>query len=174
MTFAPNPQQPRTGMSSTVRTILFWVLMLALAVVLWKMADNDKGSGRSEPSSSMSYSDFMAQVDKNNISNVRIVGSPSTAEVRGQLRQPSASFRVTIPKESIPELTQRLQKQGASIEVSTVQDSNWRTTAVPIVPIILIIAFWFFVGRRSRSMRNPPANPTPSTTPTIPTNRPLG
>jgi ATP-dependent Zn protease len=165
-------------MPASVRTILFWVLMVALAVVLWQMAskDKDKGAGNSGSAASMSYSDFIAQVNKNNVSSVRILESPSTAEVHGELRQPVASFRVTIPKESIPELTERLQKQGASIEVSTAQDSNWRTTAINVGPIILIIGLWIFVKRGSRggSMRFPPTSPTSSTTPTVPTNRPLG
>jgi ATP-dependent Zn protease len=165
-------------MPTAVRTILFWFLMVALAVVLWQMAskDKDSGTGDSGSAASMNYSDFMAQVDENNVSSVKILESRSTAEVQGQLREPSSSFGVTIPKESIPELTQRLQKQGASIEVSSARDSNWRTTALPVVPIILIIVFWIFVrsGSRGRSMRFPPTNPTTSTTPTIPTNRPLG
>ncbi|MFY9690457.1 MAG: ATP-dependent metallopeptidase FtsH/Yme1/Tma family protein [Candidatus Acidiferrales bacterium] len=177
MTFAPNPPaRIGTGMSAAVRTILFWFLMLALAVVLWQMSSKQKGAGNNASAASMTYSDFMAQVDENNVSSVKILESPSTAEVHGQLRQPAASFRVTIPKESIPDVTQRLQKQGASIEVSTAQDSNWRTTALDIGPIFLIVLLWIFARRRSRSgsIRNPPASPTTSTVPTIPTNRPLG
>jgi ATP-dependent Zn protease len=175
MTFVPN-QQPRMGMSTTVRTILFWVLMVVLATVLWKMAESDRRSGPSEPSSTMSYSDFMAQVDQNNVRSVKIVESPSTAEIEGQLREPAQSFRVTVPKEAIPDLTERLQKQGASIDVSTGKDANWRTTAVNLLPIIIIVALWIFsMSRRSgRSMRNPPASPAIPTTPTVPTNRPLG
>jgi ATP-dependent Zn protease len=177
VTFVPD-QQPRMGVSPVVRTILFWLLMVVLATVLWRMAESDERgrAGTGDSSTSMSYSDFVSQVDKNNISSVRILESPSTAEVRGQLRQPNASFRVTIPKESIPELTQRLQKQGVSIEVSTARDSSWRSTAINLLPIIIIVALWILsMSRRSgRSMRKPPASPATPTTPTVPTNRPLG
>ncbi len=178
MTFVPN-QQPRMGMSTTVRTILFWVLMVALAVVLWQMASKDKPGAPASSSSTISYSDFMAQVDKSNVRSVKIVESPSTAEVEGELREPPQSFRVTVPKEAIPDLTERLQKQGASIDVSSGKDANWRTTAVNLLPIIVIVALWIFsMSRRSgRSMRNAPASPatpTTPTTPTVPTNRPLG
>ena len=174
MTFVPG--QPRMGVSPVVRTVLFWILMVALATVLWKMSSKSNRPGSGSSTSSMSYSDFMAQVDKNNVSSVKILESPSTAEVQGQLRQPNASFRVTIPKESIPDVTQRLQKQGASIEVSTAVDANRRTTAVNFLPIIVFIAVWIFImsRRRGGSMRNPPANPTTPPTPTVPTNRPLG
>ncbi|MGA8871559.1 MAG: ATP-dependent metallopeptidase FtsH/Yme1/Tma family protein [Candidatus Acidiferrales bacterium] len=169
MTFVPN-QQPRMGMSPVVRTILFWLLMIVLAVVLWQMASKDKASAPPGSSSTISYSDFMAQVDKNNVRSVKIVESPSTAEVEGELREPPQNFRVTVPKEAIPNLTERLQKQGTSIDVST------GTTAINLLPIIIIVALWIFsMSRRSgRRMRNPPASPETPTTPTVPTNRPLG
>jgi hypothetical protein len=41
VTFVPD-QQPRMGMSPVVRTILFWVLMVVLAAVLWRMAESDE------------------------------------------------------------------------------------------------------------------------------------
>lgn len=175
MTFVPN-QQPRIGMSTTVRTILFWVLMVALAVVLWQMASKDKSGAPPGSSSTMSYSEFTVQVDKNNVSSVRILESSSTAEVEGQFREPPQNFRVTVPKEAIPDLTERLQKQGASIDVSTAKDANWRTTATNLAPIIIIVALWIFSMSRRRGgpMRNTPSSPATPTTPTVPTNRPLG
>jgi ATP-dependent Zn protease len=174
VTFVPD-QQPRIGMPTAVRTILFWVLMLALAVVLWQMSAKNRTAGTSGSASAMSYSDFMAQVDKNNVSSVQILESPSTAEVRGQLRQPVASFRVTIPKESIPELTERLQKQGASIEVSTVNDNSWRASFVNLLPFVIILVLWIFMFVMRSGRNRPRQNPTSaSPTSTIPTNRPLG
>jgi cell division protease FtsH len=164
------------GMSTTVRTTLFWVLMVALAVVLWQMASKDKSGAPPGSSSTMSYSDFMAQVDNNNVRSVKILESPSTAEVDGQLREPPQSFRVTIPKKAIPDLTKHLQKQGASIDVSTAKGADWRTTALNLLPIIIIVALWIFSMSRRRGglTRNPPASPATPTTPTVPTNRPLG
>ncbi|MGC2332118.1 MAG: ATP-dependent metallopeptidase FtsH/Yme1/Tma family protein [Candidatus Acidiferrales bacterium] len=175
MTFVPN-QQPRMGMSTTARTILFWVLMVALAVVLWQMASKDRAGAPAGSSSTISYSDFMAQVDKNNVRSVRILESPSTAEVDGELREPPQNFRVTVPKEVIPTLTDRLRKQGASIDVSTAKGADLRTTIIDLLPIVIIVALWIFSMSRRRpgSMRNPPASPPTRTTPTVPTNRPLG
>ncbi len=174
MTFVPN-QQPRMGMPTTVRTILFWVLMVALATVLWKMASNDRRSGPSEPSSSMSYSDFMAQVDKDNVASVKLFESPATAEVEGQLREPREKFRTTIPKETIPALTDHLRKQGVAIEVSEESSASQRTFLVNMLPFLIILALWIVMfmvrSRRNRPPQNPSAAP-PTTL--IPTNRPLG
>ncbi len=178
MTFVPN-QPGRTGtgagMPAELRTVLFWLLMVVLAAVLWKMANNGKGSGPSAPPSSLKYSDFMAQVDKNNVSSLKIVESPATAEVEGQLREPQERFRTTVPKETIPALTDRLRKQGVPVEVSEDNSVSWPRLLVNILPFLIILALWIFMIRRrwrgTRSGQNPPATPT---TPTIPTNRPLG
>ena len=161
-------------MPVALRTVLFWLMMVALAAVLWKMANNDKGSAPYEPWSSISYSDFMAQVDKNNVASVRLLESPATAEVEGQLREPQERFRTTIPKETIPALTDQLRKQGVPVEVSEDNSVSWPRLLVNILPFLIILALWILMIRRrwrgTRSGQNPPANPTTS----IPTNRPLG
>lgn len=178
MTFVPNQPGHRgtgIGMPVALRTVLFWLMMVALAAVLWKMADKSKSSGPTEPSSSMSYSDFMAQVDRDNVASVRLFESPATAQVEGRLRQPQEGFRTTIPKETIPALTDQLRKQGVPVEVSEDNSVSWSRLLVNILPFLLILALWIFMIRRrwrgTKSVQNPPATPTTST---IPTNRPLG
>ena len=54
-------------MNSTVRTILFWVMMIALAVVLWKMASNGGPSVKEEEPT---YSNFLAKVDSGSVKDV--------------------------------------------------------------------------------------------------------
>ena len=148
--------------------------MVALAAVLWKMAEKDQPSGPSEPSASIGYSDFMAQVDKNNVASVRLLESPATAEVEGQLRDPQERFRTTIPKETIPALTEQLRKQGVPVQVSEDNSVGWPRLLANMAPFLLIVALWvFMIGRRwrrARSIQNSPADPKP----TVPTNRPLG
>jgi hypothetical protein len=99
---------------SPVRTFLFWLMMVALAAVLWKMANKSSEPAVGHP---MSYSDFMNCVDQNDIAKVKLIESQSTAEIQGQLRRPPRNFTLTIPKETIPDLTERLQKQGTAVNV---------------------------------------------------------
>lgn len=141
-------------MSSTVRTILFWVMMIALAMVLWQMASRPTNQ---KPSSAMSYSDFMNQVDKHNVGSAKLLVSQSTARIQGQLCTPLENFIVTIPKEVIPDLTDRLRKQGATVEVAEVGDSNWIHLLINLSPILLIVGIWIFMMRRMRNRRVPPS-----------------
>ena len=160
-------------MPAALRTVLFWVLMLVLAIVLWKMSSNSK-SAASEAPSTMSYSDFMAQVDKANIMSVKLLESPATAEIDGQLREPQEKFRTTIPKETIPALTDQLRKQGVSIEVTEVKDVRWLTLVINLSPFIVILAIWIYMMRNRMIRRSGQNTPPASTTPAIPTNRPIG
>lgn len=172
MTFAPNP--PRQGaMSPVVRTLLFGVLMIALAAVLWQMSS--KSNGKETPGASMSYSDFMNQVDKDNIASARLIESRDTAEIRGQLREPPQSFQVAIPKEVIPSLTDRLRKQGVPIEVSEARQTGWRDVFINIAPILVILAAWIsMMIRKRRGSASPPTSPENPVGTVLPTNRPLG
>jgi len=42
MSIMPN-QSPRSGMPSAARTILFWVILIALVVVFWQIASTNHG-----------------------------------------------------------------------------------------------------------------------------------
>ena len=149
-------------MSPVARTLLFWVMMIALAMVLWKMATK---SPESKSSQAMSYSDFMSCVDANNIASVTLIESQSTAEIHGQLRQHIQAFTVTIPKEAILDLTERLRKQGVIVEVTENKEpapANWSTLLVNFSPIILIVGIWIYMMRRMQNRRNPPQQGGPA------------
>jgi ATP-dependent Zn protease len=169
VTFVPQTRQD-SGMSPVVRTLLFWVLMMMLAVVMWRMASN---SSKEKPAEGMTYSDFLTQVDKNNVGAAHLYESRDTAEIIGQLRQPPDKFRVTVPKETIPDLTERLSKQGAAVEVSNSAESNRLNTALNVLVFVMLIAVWIFMMRRRQALRNKSAPPGQSP-PLDVSNRPLG
>ena len=138
------------GMSPVVRTLLFWVMMIALAVVLWQMASK---TGNDKSSPQMSYSDFMSQVDNNNVSTAELFDQKDTAEIDGQLRQPAQKFRVTIPKEVIPDLTERLRKQGVVIRVSSSSRPSWEDLTLNLAPFIVIVGIWAMMMRQMKAKR---------------------
>jgi len=150
-------------MSPVVRTVLFWVMMIALAVVLWGMASKPGPEKPALPR--MSYSDFMGHVDKNNVASAKLIELTATAEIQAQLRDSSLKFAVTIPREVIPDLTERLRKLGAAVEVEQGVDSNKVSATSMIVnfsPIILIVVVWLFMMRQTQKKRNPPQQGGPA------------
>jgi cell division protease FtsH len=162
VTFAPNPRYG-TGMTPVVRTILFWVLMMGLAVVLWRMSSRSPKD--SDSNQQISYSDFLQQADKNNIATATFALSQSTADVSGALRDPVEAYRTTVPRESVSDLTDRLRKQGVNVSVSELPNQTWKTYLANFAPLLLLVGFWVFMMQRMRARQMPPPNSPNATTP---------
>jgi cell division protease FtsH len=165
MSFAPNPRY-RTGMSPVARTVLFWALMVALASVLWLTSKAPKGRGGGH---SISYSDFLQQVDKNNIATATFALSPNTADVSGNLREPVQAYQTTVPKENISDLMDRLRKQNANVEASESARKSRENWIGSLAPLVILLAFWIFIMmQRTRAKQTLPQNSSsipPSNTP---------
>ena len=106
--------------------------MVLLAVLLWKMASTGGQSAREQEPS---YTEFMAQVEKGNVREVTLYLSQVSAEVQGELRDPSSKFRVMVPREVTPDLTKQLRDKGVLIHVKEVSRSDWFTAAGSSTPI---------------------------------------
>ena len=99
-------------MNSTVRTILFWLLMVLLAVVLWKMAST---GGQSAHEEELGYAQFLSKVQAGAIKDATIYLAPNSAEIQGEYREGSGKFKgVTIANTAIPDITKALQDHNVS------------------------------------------------------------
>jgi hypothetical protein len=97
--------------SSTAKTILFWMFIIVLCFVLWRMVS---ASGQTARVEEPSYSEFIGQVDRGNVKEVTLYISPNSYEIQGEEREPSRKFRVTLFKESAPDLTKELRDKACS------------------------------------------------------------
>ncbi|MFY9729750.1 MAG: ATP-dependent metallopeptidase FtsH/Yme1/Tma family protein [Candidatus Acidiferrales bacterium] len=138
----PSDNRPQKA----VRTLLFWVLMILLAFVIFKMTSQSDGGPTSRP---LNYSDFMEQVDKNNVAEGKFFMSQNTADFDGQLRSPAERIRATVPKDDFSALTARLRQQGARIEIAESRRSDWKASVANFAPLILLVAFWIFMMKRT-------------------------
>jgi len=137
--------------SSTVKTVLFWMFIILLGVVLWKMVSTTGQQGREQETT---YSDFIAQVDKGNVKDVTLYLSPNSYEAQGEWRQPSSKFRVTIFKEAAPDLTKQLRDKGVIINVKEVSRGDWISFLLNAAPLFLLVGFWIFMMRQMQAGGN--------------------
>ena len=155
MSIVPNSGRNLT-MPSAVRTLLFWVLMVLLAVFLWQMVSKNP----SDQSSKLSYSDFMNQVDHNNIQSAAVGVAQTTADVSGKLKQPAATYRSTVPRDTLTALLDKLRQDGVDVQVSE-EKTGAANFIIGIAPIILLVGLWIFMMRmRMKQSPNPPNQPT--------------
>src|ERR1700680_194555 len=147
--------------SSTAKTILFWMFIILLCVVLWRMVS---ASGQSARQEEPSYSEFMSQVDRGNVKEVTLYLSPNSYEIEGEWREPAKKFRVTVFKESAPDLTKELRDKGVLINVKEVTRADWINFLLTAAPLFLLVGFWIVMmrqmqagGNKALSFRKSPA-----------------
>jgi len=137
--------------NSTARSILFWMFILLLAVVLWKMAQSTSQSAREL---TPSYSEFVAQVEQARVRDVTVTLSPNSAEVSGELKDSGGKFHLTVSKELTPELTKLLREKGVTINFKEVSRNDWLAFALNALPFFLLVAFWIFMMRQMQAGGN--------------------
>jgi cell division protease FtsH len=137
--------------SSTLKTVMFWLFIIMLAVLLWTLVSKSGQSAREEEPS---YSEFMAQVDRGNVKDVVLYLSPTSYEIEGEWREPSKKFRTTIFKESAPDLAKTLRDKQVLITVKEVNRADWVTFLLNAAPLFLLVAFWIFMMRQMQAGGN--------------------
>jgi len=137
--------------NSTVKTVLFWLFIIVLCVLLWKMVSS---SGQSASVQEPSYSEFMAQVDRGNVKEVTLYLSPTSYDVEGLTKDSDKKFRVTIFKESTPDLAKELRDKGVLINVKEVNRADWFSFLINAAPILLLVGLWIFMMRQMQAGGN--------------------
>jgi len=137
--------------NSTAKTILFWMFIILLGVVLWKMVS---AGGPAAKEDELSYSKFMQHVDSGDVKDLTLLLSPNSYEVRGQYLKQEKMFHVTIFKESAPDLVKELRDKGVTLNVKEVSRGDWLTFLLNAAPLFLLVGFWIFMMRQMQAGGN--------------------
>ena len=139
-------------MNSTAKTILFWISIVFLGVMLWKLVS---ANGQQAREDTPSYSEFMAKVDEGDVKEVTMYLSPNSYEMQGEYqRPPNRKFRVTIPKENAPAITKALQDKAVQLSVKEVRSGDWVLILLNALPLLLLAGFVFFLMRQMQAGGN--------------------
>jgi cell division protease FtsH len=129
-------------MNSTIKTIVFWPVILVSATLLWQVVRS--GDSRTQRAPEISYSQFLSEVDAGNVIKIRILN----LEARGTHRDGSA-FRVNVPS-SQEQMLQTLRQKNVEIWYADTNSGsiNWLAN---LAPLLLLAALWFFMIRQMRT-----------------------
>ncbi len=133
-------------MNSTVKTVVFWLVIVLSGVLLWQVV---KAGGTSNKPKQISFSEFMSTVDQGNVTEVTVMGT----EVEGKYRNDKSSFHTTVPA-NYPDMFKTLQQKGVNINVKDVQSGSWPTWLLNLAPLILLGALWFIMIRQMQTGGN--------------------
>ena len=129
-------------MNSTVKTVLFWLLIGVSALLLWEVV---KGARDGNKEKEVNVTEFMSDVDHNNVSEITVNGM----EVRGKYNDGSA-FHTTAPLiTSLPSMLKNLQSKSVNI---TFRDVN--SGSLPLQ----LLGTWapLILARRTVVLHDPP------------------
>ena len=134
-------------MNSTVKTVVFWVVMLATALLLWQVVKTGSPSSQERE---LPFTRFMTDVEEGNVSEVTIYGNN---EVRGQFKKDSTRLKTVVPND-YPDLIRILREKGVIITVKESSTSSWVSILVNASPFLLLIGFWIFMMRQMQTGGN--------------------
>ncbi len=133
-------------MNSTVKTVVFWLVIVLSAFLLWQVV---KTSGGSQKDKEINFTQFMTDVNQGNVGEVTINGQ----EVRGKYRNDKTQFHTTVPA-NFPDMYKTLQDKSVSVNIRDVSGGGWPSWLFNLAPIILLAALWFFMIRQMQTGGN--------------------
>jgi cell division protease FtsH len=138
--------------SSTAKTILFWLSIVLLGVMLWRLVS---ANGQAAREDTPSYSEFMAHVEQGDVKEVTMYLAPNSYEVQGEYAKPAnKKFRTTIFKEDAPNLTKQLRDKQVAINVKEVRSGDWLIILLNALPLLLLVGFCLFLMRQMQAGGN--------------------
>ncbi len=134
-------------MNSTVKTVVFWLVIVLSGILLWQVVTRGNAGNRQKD---INFSEFMSQVNQNNVAKVTITGPEVTGEYKNDSKN---TFRTVIPP-NFPDVYKSLLDKGVNTTVKDVSSGTWPTWLINFLPIILIGALWFIMLRQMQTGGN--------------------
>jgi cell division protease FtsH len=121
--------------------------LLVVLGLIWQFSAKINSGGNEIP-----FSQFLAEVDSNEIAEVTFVGNEITGQRNVGADSQARSFRTYAP--SLDNLIQRLEAGKVVINARPQTAGAWTAILVSWAPIILMIGFWVFIMRQMQSGGN--------------------
>jgi cell division protease FtsH len=133
--------------NSTLKTVILWVTLVAVAFVLWHMIQGGPNGGKDQE---IPYTEFMSQLNQGNVADVTIEGNVA----RGKLHNGSM-YHSVVPATN-PALLKALDDHNKETK-TTFKDSqgwNWSVALIQFSPFILLGVLWFVMIRQMQTGGN--------------------
>ena len=130
-------------MNSTLRSLLFWLVLMIVAVLVWNFSTTFQARDRT-----VTFSEFMAWVNSGQVATVTIAGNEITGTTKA-----NETFRTYAPSQ-FDGLANKLDERGVVITARDAVASPWASILYSWAPALLMIGFWIFFMRQMQSGGN--------------------
>ena len=134
-------------MNSTVKTIVFWMFILACLMLLFTVWQKSATMGKPVE---VGYSDLLDKIDAGQVQNATIQGT----DVHGQLKGQKDPFHTTISSGNVDSLTKELRSSKVSFDIKEPQSNLLIPILINVGPFVLLGAIWFFMLRQMQAGGN--------------------
>jgi len=131
--------------NSNIKTAIFWVVLICVAVLLWTVVR----TGKNRPQQTVNFSQFLADVEAGKVKTVTFRGT----DVQGDYKDANLSFNTQVPA-NYPDIYKKLEEKGVTMDIKEQNSGNWISLLVNASPFILLLAFWIFMMRQMQSGGN--------------------
>jgi cell division protease FtsH len=132
--------------NSTVKTVLFWLLIGVSALLLWEVV---KGARDGQKDKEKNFTEFMSDVDAGHVHDVAIDGM----QVKGKMTD-NSGFHTTVPA-NYPDMIKKLSEKGVVMQFHDVNSGSLPLQLLGTwAPLILLGALWFFMIRQMQTGGN--------------------
>ena len=132
-------------MNSNIKTAIFWVVLICVAVLLWTVVR----TGKNRPQATINFSQFLSDVDEGKVKQVTFRGT----DVQGDYKDVNAGFKTQVPI-NYPDIYKKLEDKKVVMVFEEANSGNWISLLVNASPFILLLAFWIFMMRQMQSGGN--------------------
>jgi cell division protease FtsH len=133
-------------LNSTLKSLLFWMVLVVVAVLIWNFSANFSKGPQQIP-----FTTFLKDVNDQKVAEVEITGN----DIKGKYVSggPDNTFR-TYAVSQYEGLGNLLTEKGVVILGRDAAASPWANVLYYWAPILLMIGFWIFIMRQMQSGGN--------------------
>ena len=134
-------------MNSTMRQVIFWVMIIGGALLLYRFFQNPSANQPVQ----LSYSELVEKVEARQVASATI----EREKVNGKLVS-QANFTTKLGNDFVAkDLADSMKKNGVKVEFDPSSGGGiWANMLIMYAPFLLIIAFWIFMLRQMQSGGN--------------------
>ncbi|EJF91729.1 ATP-dependent zinc metalloprotease FtsH [Bartonella tamiae] len=127
-------------MNSNYRSIIVWGIIALMLIALFSLFNGNNQTGGA---TQKSYSEFLQQVDNNEIRNVTIQGQRLMGETVNNQK-----IQTFAPND--PNLVERLERKNVNVkaEPENTGNSAFMSIFLSLLPVIIIVGVWIFFMRQ--------------------------
>ncbi|HYP29358.1 MAG TPA: ATP-dependent zinc metalloprotease FtsH [Blastocatellia bacterium] len=133
-------------MNSTVKQIIFWVVIIGGAFLLYNLF-----AGKNNvKETTLSYTELMEKINAKQVKKATIEGQQVTGELVG-----NEAFKSDIGNDETQDrLSEVMRENGVNVYIKSASSSQWLLGLLSYAPLLIFIGLWIFMMRQMQSGGN--------------------